>query len=96
MNALFDTLLVQLQSKSKYYIMHSTLFCAGWLILLIIGDFSDESVTYSERRRYRHAGPKWTEGKNAQANGKWSWSVIMEIFGQVPDPQWAGISPTQD
>jgi hypothetical protein len=69
-DALFNTLFEQLQSKSKYYIMHSTLFCAGWLILLIIGEFHDGSVTYTGQRRYKRVVLKWMGGKNGPAGGR--------------------------
>jgi hypothetical protein len=39
---MFGTLLLLLQSKSKYYVILRTLFCVRWLILLMVGQFVAE------------------------------------------------------
>lgn len=46
----------QLQSKSKYYIIHSTMFNAEGLILLIIGQITSMSVTWLAEFGYKSAG----------------------------------------
>ena len=46
----------QLQSKSKYYMIHSTMFSAEGLILLIIGQITTMSVTWMAEFGYKSVG----------------------------------------